>query len=248
MNLLLAAVLAEHAKLKRTLARASAVAAPFCALILSLFVLGNLDALAAGGHIARWQAYVEALLRIWAAFLLPLMVTVQAVLIAQLEHGNRQWKYLLTLPVPREWLYLAKAINLGGLVVMAHAVLWAMGAIACVTAGLAGPTSGTLWPMLGELAGGLLATCAASMLLAAIQLAVAMALESFIAAISIGLVATLASIVAGPALGAKARWFPWSMPLKALDPSSLVWWSCLGTATAIAVAVGAWRLRRAQVR
>lgn len=248
MNLLLAAILAEHAKLRRTLARASALAAPFIALMLSLFVLGNLDALAAASHAAPWQAYVDALLRIWAGFLLPLMATLQAVLLAQLEHGNRQWKYLLTLPVPREYLYAGKAVNLCGLIMLGHLALWGMGATTALIAGLAGPGEDTLWPLLLQLGEGLLATFLGAFLLAMLQLWLAMALESFIAAIAIGLVATLASIVAAPTLGAAARWFPWSMPLKALDSPSAGWWvAVLAAGTAVWVA-GAWRMRRMQVR
>src|SRR5690606_32590119 len=150
MSPLIAYVLAEHAKLRRTLARGLAFAAPVCAVLLSLFVLADLNTLAASKALPRWQAYLDALLRIWASCLLPIMTTLQAVLIAQLEHANRQWKYLLALPVSRTSLYMAKSVNLFALLLLANLFVWLLGLAVCAAFGLASDAFGGAMGFLGR--------------------------------------------------------------------------------------------------
>ncbi len=244
MSTLIACVLAEHAKLKRTLARGLAIAAPVCAVLLSLFVLANLDALAASKGMPRWQAYLDTLLRIWASFLLPIMATLQAVLIAQLEHANRQWKYLLALPVSRGSLYVAKSVNLFGLLLLAHVVLWTLALAVCATFGLAPGALGEAGAFLGRQLG---ATFAAALALAAVQLLVSIRLESFVGAIGVGLVATLVALLGAGTMGQAAGYFPWSMPIHALQPISTAWLAGAVLAAVLVTALGAQVLRRMQV-
>lgn len=244
MTTLVACVLAEHAKLKRTLARGLAVAAPVCALLLSLFMISDLDTLAASKSMPRWQPYLDALLRIWASFLLPIMATLQAVLIAQLEHANRQWKYLLVLPVSRTSLYMAKSVNLLGLLLLAHIVLWVLGLGACAAFALApgamGEAASFLCLQLGS-------TFSATLALAAVQLLISIRLESFVGAISVGLVATLIAVLGAGTMGDVAGYFPWSMPFHALQPISASWLAGAVLAAALVTALGVQLLRRMQV-
>jgi hypothetical protein len=245
MNTFIACVLAEHAKLHRTLARGLAIAAPACAVLLSLFVLANLDTLANANDMPRWQAYLDTLLRIWASFLLPIMATLQAVLIAQLEHANRQWKYLLALPVSRTSLYMAKSVNLLALLLLAHVVLCALALGACVAFGLA---SGALGEAAGFLARQSSATFIAAWVLAAVQLGISIRLESFVGAIGIGLVATLVALLGAGPMGKAAGYFPWSMPIHALQPISAAWLAGAVLAAVLITAVGTQLLNRMQVR
>lgn len=245
MNTWIACILAEHAKLRRTLARGLSFAAPLCAVLLSLFVLGNLESLTAAKGLPPWRGYLDSLLRIWASFLLPMMATLQAVLLAQLEHANRQWKYLLALPVSRSSLYLAKAVNLFALVVLAHVLLWLMATATCVVAGL---VDGSVGETAVFLARQLAATCAATLVLAGVQLLVAIKIESFVAAISIGLVATLVALLGASAMGTTAGYFPWSMPLWALQQPSATWMLDVLLAAAGVSWLGTLALRRMQVR
>lgn len=245
MNAWVACVLAEHAKLKRTLARGLAIAAPVCAVLLSLFMLANLDAIAASKAVPRWQAYLDPLLRMWASFLLPIMATLQAVLIAQLEYANRQWKYLLALPISRTPLYVAKSVNLFVLVLLGHVVLWFLALVTCAAFGLA---QGSLDEVAWFLAGKLSATLAGALALAAVQLLVSIRMESFIGAISVGLVATMVGLLGAGTMGVAAGYFPWSMPLHALQQSFAVWHATAVIAALLVTALGARVLRGMQVR
>ena len=245
MNTWIACVLSEHAKLRRTLARGLSVTAPLCALLLSLFVLGDVELLAVDRGVPPWRAYLDSLLRIWASVLLPIMATLQAVLLAQLEHGNRQWKYLLTLPVPRATLYLGKTLNLFVLVALAHALLLPMAMASCVVTGLA---EGNIGGMTMFLVQQLAASCAAAWMLAAVQLLIAIMIESFVAAISIGLLATLVALLGASAMGSISGYYPWSMPLHALKHPGAAWWIGVLFATACIGWLGMVVLQRMQVR
>lgn len=245
MNIWVACVCAEYAKLKRTLARGLAIAAPVCAVLLSLFVLANLDAIAASKAVPRWQAYLDPLLRMWAGFLLPIMVTLQAVLIAQLEHANRQWKYLLALPISRTSLYAAKSVNLFWLVLLGHVALWFLALVACAAFGLA---QGALDEVSWFLAGKLSATLVGGLVLAAVQLLLSIRMDSYIGAIGVGLVATMVALFGAGAMGKAAGYFPWSMPLHALQQSFGVWHVSAVLAALLVTALGARVLRGMQVR
>ena len=245
MNIWIACVLAENAKLKRTLARGLVIAVPMFSLLMSLLMLVNLDTVASAKSIPLWQAYMEALLRIWASFPLPLMATLQAVLIAQLEHANRQCKYLLAMPVPRASLYVAKSVNLFGLMLQAHLVLWLLALAVCAGFGLA---PGTMIQASGFMAHQLSATLLAASVLTAIQLLVAIHLQSLVGSICVGLVATLVALFGAGTLGTAAGYFPWSMPQHALQPVSAAWLIGALLTAVLITALGARSMRQMQVQ
>ena len=114
MNALARALSAEALKLRGTLAMWMCLIAP--AVVVGLYVLQitfrdiparpNIDPATA------WQGFAYSAFGLWAFLMLPLFVTLQSALLAGLEHGERQWKHLLALPLPRATHYFAKAIAL----------------------------------------------------------------------------------------------------------------------------------------
>jgi hypothetical protein len=65
-----------------------------------------------------WQSLWRGTLTIWAVFLLPLLITVETALLAGIEHGERQWKHMFALPIPRAAIYVAKFGVLQGLLLI----------------------------------------------------------------------------------------------------------------------------------
>jgi hypothetical protein len=163
-----------------------------------------------------WQVYAQSVLALWAFLMLPLFVTLEAALLAGLEHGDRQWKHLLALPLPRSAHYFAKLAALAGLVALAFLsffVLVPLGGWALMLLrpgfGIAGAPP---WAYLASS----LATCyAASLLMLAIQCWVAVRWASFTVAVSVGMSATVMGFLIGQS-ERYGHWYPWSMPVQVL--------------------------------
>jgi hypothetical protein len=163
--------------------------------------------------------FVQSCFGIWAFLMLPLFVTPESALLADIEHGNQQWKHLLALPLPRYAHYFAKVLALCTLVVLATAVL----ALALI------PSAGLVLAAFGV--GGLAGvgpfahmlelgakTFAAAMLIVALHTWVAVRWRSFPVAVSMGISATVMGFLIGQS-AQYGRYSPWTMPLQALVPS-----------------------------
>lgn len=209
----LRALSAESLKLKGTLALRLCFIAP--GLVVALSVLQLL--LSKGGQplatpLLAWERFIQGVMLLWAFLMLPLYVTLQSALLAGLEHGERQWKHLFALPVPRGAHYLGKLIILIGMVALATLVLAALipaGGWLLVQLhnplGIGGPVP---WAFLGLRAAVILA---ASACIIGLHLWIALRWTSFTVAVATGMTAT----VAGFLIGQSARfgpWYPWTLP------------------------------------
>jgi lantibiotic transport system permease protein len=109
MNVFARAVWAESLKLKRTLALWMVVIAPTSIVGLYMGVIWEkADTLSKTGH--SWQAIIQSDTVMWAILMLPLFITLETALLANMEHGQKQWKHLFALPVPRWTIYGAKLL------------------------------------------------------------------------------------------------------------------------------------------
>ena len=122
MKPLLRALHAERLKLRRTLAGWLCLLAPLVCVLLGTAAFWS----APGGVQRNWTMLLTVVLGIWNGFLLPLFVTLEAALLAGLEHGNAQWKHLLALPLPRGAHYAAKLVVLVVLSMLATAIVVAL--------------------------------------------------------------------------------------------------------------------------
>ena len=120
---LLRALHAERLKLQGTLALWMCLVAPalvMAVVVLQLLISEQRDTLSADQAWMRLSMGVTAL---WSFLMLPLFVTLEAALLAQLEHGGNQWRRLLALPLPREVHYLAKLIALAAMLLAAQVAI-----------------------------------------------------------------------------------------------------------------------------
>lgn len=170
-------------------------------------------------------------------------------LLAGLEHTDRNWKFLLSLPIPKWTVYIAKLIVAIALVWVAHAVLVA----GTLLSGMvlrqfapalklgALPVSQMAWP---------LAKISLSVLLAVtIQHWVSLRWPSFVTAMGFGMTAMVVGFLAvnsadyGP-------WVPWSLTLHTLMPrgTAVVNPMVYSTVAALSVAIaGAWNFAHREV-
>jgi hypothetical protein len=242
LRLLPHVVVTEALKLKRTLALGMAFYAPLSIVILYCLIglFGPSGPLRQGGDV--WLSVAKNTASLWTLLMLPLFITLETSLLAGLEHTDRNWKFVLTLPTPKWTIYAAKLIVSAGLVWLAHVVIIA-GSL------LSGQMLKTFAPHLGITA---LPLAPLVMPMAKISLAmlfpltiqhwVSLRWPTFTAAMGFGMVATVVGFVAvnSPDWG---PWYPWSLPLHAVDPRPDVVSPMLVSAIGATIVAtwGAWR-------
>lgn len=249
---LVRALLAEALKLRGTLAAWMCLVAPATVAVLYLLQMTFMDygKRPVMAPADAWAMYAQAVMALWTILMLPLFVTLEAALLAGLEHGNQQWKHLLALPLPRSAHYLAKLLALVALVALSMLVL-------CVLVPLGGWALQWLQPRFGI--GGpppmaLVASLAAkafcaSLLMVALQGWIALRWRSFTIAVATGMTAT----VMGYLIGQSERFghlYPWSMALQVMasEPTHLQYVLVGGAAGGLLVTLlAAWEFSRREV-
>lgn len=215
MNTLLHALHAERLKLRHTLALWLCLLAPLVCVPLGAVTFWSTP----GGEPHDWTALLTIVLGIWNGFLLPLFVTLEAALLAALEHGNAQWKHLLALPLPRGAHYAAKLIVLVVLSVLTTAIVVALVPLAGLALHAFAGAGGFADALpLGTFAIVLAKTVTAMLLMLALQWFIAARWPSFVVAMSSGIVATTIALFLprDDVFG----WFPWKMPAHALTTAN----------------------------
>jgi lantibiotic transport system permease protein len=209
--MLLRYVTVEILKLRRSLALLLCLAAPACIAILGALIVVDRG--------SDWRSFVQGNAGFWAFAMLPLTLTALSVLLAQMEHGARAWDHVLAMPGARRNVYLAKALVMLGLLagmslwlfVLLHASGYAIEAVA--PGKLRGvPQPGTTARILAEMA-------CASLLVAVLQLWVALRFRSFVPPLVFGIAGTFVALVA---VGARqGLYFPWLMAVNVMagDPA-----------------------------
>lgn len=241
MNVLLRTLSAEALKLRGTLAAWMCLIAP--ALVVALYVLQmafmDYTRRPPVPGDAAWSLFAQSAMVLWALLMLPLFVTLQAALLAGLDHGPQRWKHLLALPMPRSAHYLAKTVALAGMVAVSTLAMivlvpiggWMLAALQ-PKAGIVGSPP---WDLLLSRS---LATTAAAMLIVAVQTWVAIHWRSFTVAVSVGMIATVAGFLIGQS-ARFGRYYPWTLPLQvhAADGRFTAWAVGIGLAGGALVTV-----------
>jgi hypothetical protein len=232
MRDLLRALAAELLKIRRTRALLIALVAPYLVALMPFLV-----ALSQGGALVRrpasspWPWLAESAFATWTLILFPLFLSLEAALLAAMEHRSHGFKHLFALPVRRGAVYAAKQIAVA-LLAAASLLLLVLGLVA---AGLAlrglRPGLGFEAPVpLGDLlarAGGILA---ASGLVLAIHTWVSLRFRSFAPVLALGILAMVVTVALNSGEAEVWPWFPWSLPFRAAhgfgevarDPALLV--------------------------
>ncbi len=246
LRALFRALHAERLKLRGTLALWMCGVAP--GLVAAVVVLQLLfsEAGAPKPPEQAWERLSMGVLALWSFLMLPLFVTLEAALLAQLEHGGNHWRRLLALPLPRDVHYLSKLIALAGMLAAAQVVI-------VLLVPLAGAVLVALKPGLG-LAGAppwnLLLSVAAkgylgALLVLSLHTWIALRWRSFAVACGVGMGATVMGFLIGqsPKYGS---WYPWSLPVQTMGEGSDVGRILLysGIGALVVTLAGLWEFRR----
>ena len=208
------ALSAETLKLRRTLALRMTLVTPAVVVALCVVEFVANDGLGGQGDPQRaWRAFAGASFALWAFLMMPLFITLEAALLAGIEHSDRQWKHLLALPVPRAVHYLAKWFALVALLLATAIVFVGLIAVGGWTLMHIHPSSGLGgWPPWWWLLRSGIGMVAAALFMAAIQLWVAIRWSSFTIAVAVGMSATVAGFVIGQSRF--GHLYPWTMPVQ----------------------------------
>ncbi len=197
----------EILKLRRSLALLLCFAAPTCVVILSSLMRLDKDGPVSLGMFGMTSA------AFWAFAMLPLTLTALSVLLAQIEHGPRTWNYLLTLPGARPQLFVAKALVMLGLIVGMTVLLYVEIRLAGAMMGLIRPIDSAPAPF--DLPTTLARMAIAAMLMAMLQLWVALRFRSFVPPLVFGIAGTFVAIAATSAK--QGVYFPWLLAVNMLS-------------------------------
>lgn len=203
------ALAVEAYKLRRSLTLLLATGAPALVAAFVFFNQLRMD------RPMPWDMALKSSGGIWAFFMLPMCVTALTALVAQTEHGPRSWDHLRALPVPRWYLYAAKALCVLGVVIGMS--LWLALLVAFSVHAAAWWSASATATGIPDIAGYLMLLgriFMAAWMMIALQLWVALRQSSFVPVLALGIAGTFFAVVAPSAsIGVV---LPWQIPVNQL--------------------------------
>lgn len=252
MNVLARAISAEMLKLKRTLALWMVLIAPLVVVVL-LFLQIYMQDVPKKQPLPGDEAWLrlgKSVTSLWGFLMLPLFITLEAALLGGLEHGEKQWKQLFALPVPRWTIYTAKLLVCLALIAVSTVILWA----GTIAAGLIlqqvrpeiGNRGSVPWAAMLRMA---MLTWLAAWLIISLQTWVSLRWRSFPLAVGVGMSGTVVGFI----VMQSEKWgkfYPWALPLTTMagegkNMSFAVTYGILG-GIVIGV-IGCWEMTRRDV-
>lgn len=242
------AVAAEVVKIRGTLARRLCWVAPLVVvgLDVAMLLVRKFGDRPVPAPAEAWLSFAQEAFGLWTFLMLPLFITLQSALLAQLDHGERQWKHLLALPVGKTVHYHAKVAVLvtmifsaflflaGFILIGGHFLSWAKPSL-----GIAGPGP------FGYLLTKSLQVFLISTAMITIHTWIAIRWTSFTVAVATGMSATVVGFLVGQS--EYRAYYPWSMALQVLGGKAVESGPAVAIAlivAAVAYGVGLWDFRR----
>ncbi len=209
MNTWIAALRSERIKLGRSQILLLAVFAPLLSILIGF--LSNLDG--AGSEAQAWEGLLLAMSMLHAMFFLPMMTGIFSAFVCRYEHAGGGWKQILSLPVSRSALYMAKLLTVAGALALSQ-LLFSVGLL-IVGAVKGFDLASVPWDVLSSrLIGGFVACLP----LAALQLFVSTMWSSFAAPLVLNMIFTVPNILIANS-ATFGPYYPWVQPLLAMLPN-----------------------------
>ncbi|QIG80491.1 ABC transporter permease [Stakelama tenebrarum] len=197
----------EILKLRRSLALLLCLAAPTCVVVLATLMALDKE------EPVLLPMFGMSTAAFWAFAMLPLTLTALSVLLAQIEHGPRAWNMLLTMPGAWPNVYLAKALVMAALIAAMTLLLFIEAWTAAGFIAMIKPVGEAFAP--GDLAQILSKMTVAAILVAMLQLWVALRFRSFVPPLVFGIAGTFVAIAATSAK--QGIYFPWLLAVNMLS-------------------------------
>lgn len=251
MNPLLLSLRAELLKLKRTLAFWLIFLAPAVILLLQLAMyFDHAEYYLNQDGLNPWKNFNQTMLVYWAFMMLPLFVTLESALVANLEHARHNWKLLYVQPIPRWSIFAAKWLVNVALIALSMLILLGLMLLGGNIVHAVYPEylfeMGFPWQWTLKQLG---LVFVASLLIIGVHVWVSLRWSSFVVACAVGICATVAAVFA---FGSDyAIYYPWTIPgMLATGVTGMDQTICLltGLLGGIAAAgLGMWDITRQEV-
>lgn len=234
INSLVRALHAEMLKLKRTLAIRMVFVAPLLVATLLFFVLWEKRTVAPDFDL--WDTLTKISLSSWAVFMMPLLITLETALLNGLDHGEKNWKHIFALPIPRHSVYAAKLIVAQTMILVSTLFLTVLAILIGVffkywrpeMAGAGAPPYGHIFKQAAMV-------WLASWLIIAIHTWISIRWAGFTLSLGAGMGGVFFAIFAASArLG---KYYPWLLPVNVFSDERMAMALWLGAIGGIAAAV-----------
>jgi hypothetical protein len=179
----------------------------------SLAFLGGLGTPSIEGIPNEWLAPLLTMTQIHSLLFFPLIIGVFTSFICRFEHQNGGWKQLLSLPVRRTHVYMAKFSLIMALIAMIQLLFTCSWLLIGLIKGFTDPFP--MLEMLKSVVGGWIATLP----LVALLLLVSMAWTSFAAPLALNVIFTLPNILVANS-ETFAPYYPWVQPFLMMIPKA----------------------------
>lgn len=236
---------AEMLKLKRTLAFRMVFVAPVLVVTLIFFILYEKKEFKPDFDL--WDAVLKIALNFWAVFMMPLLITLETALLSGLEHGEKQWKHILALPVTRKSVYLVKLLTVHMLILISMTLLIVLAiCVGLVFIKIRPALANTGMPPWGWILKHSAYVWLASWLIMAIHTWISVRWASFAVTLGTGIAGTFFALFAASAkLG---KFYPWLLPVNVFSDERLalaLWIGIVGGV--VATVLGCWDFVRRDV-
>ena len=217
---LIRAVLAESLKVKRSLALLSALVIPLVPAFVNLMmtVQGGVGKPALG-LASAWSTYYLYAIKLWVIFAMPLIVSILAALLADVDHRARTWKQLFALPFPRPAIMASKWLALAGITLLSTLVFGAANLTGGILIHLLHPGQGLdpPIPVLEAFTKPLIAWLL-SLFMVSIHMWISLRWTSFLVSATVGFAASVANLfLISSSLYKYSALSPWAMPIQTYD-------------------------------
>jgi hypothetical protein len=98
--------------------------APLLVATLNFFVLWQRRNV--GPDFKIWETLSQVSLSAWAVFMMPLLITLETALLNGIDHGEKNWKHIFALAIPRPAVYAAKLLVAQALILASTLLLTAL--------------------------------------------------------------------------------------------------------------------------
>jgi pimeloyl-ACP methyl ester carboxylesterase len=212
------ALSSEVLKLKRTLAVALVLVAPALAALLAMLAQTTAVINGRGDAGTFWEGHTHISLTMWALFVLPVLIALETTLLCSIEHGERQWKHIFALPIPRHAIYVAKFAVAQALILLSTLVLWVLILLSGKLLMIWHPALASAGaPPIGAVLLQAINCWVAAGLILSINLWIALRWPSFTVPLGVGIAGTFVALFATSARA--ATYYPWLLPLNVLSGS-----------------------------